>query len=422
MVGRPHGGGGLTASQHRPAVPVVVGGDIGAYALLRAFHERFGTRGVVVSRIHTRPFAHTQIADVRIANVEDATALVDALLALAEERAGERLVLLSNADWYVEAILRARERLAPFYEIPMCSLEAFERVSSKEAFQADCEALGIPVPKTVPVRFTDGEPTPDGDLGSLTYPVIGKASSSAEHHYAEYEGKRKVQHLETRAEVDDLLKRIAGSEFTGTYLLQEFIPGDETQMRSLTAYRDSHGKVTMLCTGRVLLEEHTPGTLGIPAAIITEPYTDAMDAMEKYLDRAEYRGFANADYKRDPRTGEHVFFEVNPRIGRNNWYASAAGADPAGHVMADVNGEEREQLRATTEVLYTVVPLRLLTKYLLDRDLRARVVRAARRGMARPLHNPADGSLRRRATITALTLNYRRKYREHYPEPTATGH
>ncbi len=402
-------------------IPVIVGGDIGAYALMRAFHDSYGVRGVVVSRIHTRAFADTRIADVRLANVEDSQELVESLLSLAKERAGERLVLLTNADWYVETIIRAREQLEPHYEIPMCSLEAFERVSSKELFQEDCEVLGIPVPATVPVRFEDGAATPDGDLDSLTYPVIGKASSSAEHHYANYEGKKKVQHLESRDQVDDLLERIAGSSFNGTYLLQEMIPGDETQMRSLTAYRDSRGVVTMLCTGRVLLEEHTPGTLGVPAAILTEPYTDAMDAMERYLERVDYRGFANADYKRDARTGEHVFFEVNPRIGRNNWYVTAAGADPAGHVMADLDGEEREPLRSTREVLYSVVPLGLLTRYLPDRDVRVRVIRAAKRGMARPLHNPADGSLKRRATIWALTQNYRRKYRRHYPEPTETG-
>ena len=403
-------------------IPVVVGGDIGAYALLRAFHDRFDARGVVVSRIQTRAFANTQIADVRLANVEDGPALVAALIDLAKEREGERLVLLTNADWYVETIIRAREQLEPFYEIPMCSLEAFERVSSKEAFQADCEELGIPVPATVPVRFADGTATADGDLDSLTYPVIGKASSSAEHHYAQYPGKKKVQHLESRAEVDDLLARIGTSDFAGTYLLQEMIPGDETQMRSLTAYRDSQGVVTMLATGRVLLEEHTPGTLGVPAAILTEPYPDAMDAMERYLAHVDYRGFANADYKRDPRTGAHVFFEVNPRIGRNNWYSTAAGADPAEYVMADLDGEPREQARATREVLYSVVPLGLLTRYLLDRALRRRVVKAATRGIARPLHNPADSAPRRRAGIWALTQNYRRKYRRFYPRPTATGH
>lgn len=403
-------------------VPVVVGGDIGAYALLRAFHDHTGTPGVVVARVHTRPFTDTRIAQQVIADVEDPDALVAALLDIARQRTGQRLVLLSNADWYVETIVKRRAELEPHFEIPMCSTEVFDRVSSKERFQADCEALGIPVPRTVPVRFASGAPVADGDLDALTYPVIGKASSSAEHHYVDYPGKLKVAHLESRAEVDDLLGRLAAAGFTGTYLVQELIPGDETQMRSLTAYRDARGVVTMLCTGRVLLEEHTPGTLGIPAAILTEQYADAMDAMSAYLDAVGYRGFANADYKFDERTGRHVFFEVNPRIGRNNWYATAAGVNPARFVEADLDGALIEPVRADREVLYSVVPIGLLKRYLLDPGLKARVAAAARRGVARPLHNPADGSLKRRAVIAAFTWNYRRKYRRHYPRPTATGY
>ncbi|WP_084037836.1 carboxylate--amine ligase [Demequina sp. NBRC 110053] len=403
-------------------VPVVVGGDIGAYALLRAFHDWSGVRGVVVSRLQTRAFADTRIADVRIADVEDPDALVASLIELGRERSDERLVLLSNADWYVETIIARRGELSEHYEIPMCSPEAFARVSSKTAFQADCEALGIPVPRTVAVTFEGGVPQSSADLDSLVFPVIGKADSSAEHHRVSYPGKLKVAHLTTRGEVEDLLGRVAASGYAGTYLLQEFIPGDETQMRSLTAYRNARGEVTLLCTGRVLLEEHTPGTLGVPAAILTEPYTDAMDAMARYLERVDYRGFANADFKRDPRTGEHVFFEVNPRIGRNNWYVTAAGANPADHVAADLDGTPIAPVRATTEVLYSVVPLGLLVRYLPDADLRARVRAAARRGIARPLHNPADGSLARQLTIAAMTWNHRRKYREFYPEPTATGH
>jgi D-aspartate ligase len=408
-------------------VPVVVGGDIGAYALLRAFHEHGlaqgrDVRGVVVSRVSTRAFAGTRIVDQVIADVEDPDALVRALLDIAAARPGERLILLSNADWYVETIVNRRADLEPHFDIPMCSAAVFARVASKEAFQADCETLGIPVPRTIPVRFNTGGAVPAGDLDSLTYPVIGKASSSAEHHYVNYPGKLKVAHLESRAEVDELLVRLTEAGFSGTYLLQEFIPGDETHMRSLTAYRDARGVVTMLCTGRVLLEEHTPGTLGIPAAILTEPYEDAMDAMSAYLERVGYRGFANADYKWDERQQRHVFFEVNPRIGRNNFYVTAAGLNPARFAIADCMGEAISPERRFSEVLYSVVPLGLLKRYLLEPALKARVTAAARRGIARPLHNPVDASLRRRLTIAAFTSNFRRKYRKHYPRPTATGH
>ncbi len=403
-------------------VPVVVGGDIGAYALIRAFHEQFGVRGIVVAERHTRAFASTRLCEVRTADVNDSAALVEALVDVARDYSGEQLILLSNADWYVETIIKNRKALSAHYAIPMCGAEAFARVSSKRAFHEDCDALGIPVPETVAVNIGTAKRRDDnGLLAHLTYPVIGKPSSSAEYYYASFEGKKKIHHLETREEVDDLLTRLRGSGFKGTFLLQEFIPGDETQMRSLTAYRDSHGDVTLLCTGRVLLEEHTPGTLGIPAAILTEPYADAMNAMTEYLNRIDYRGFANADFKRDARTGEHVFFEVNPRIGRNNYYVTAAGANVADFVAADVAGDRRDPVRATKELLYSVVPLRLLTRYLLNRELRSRVIAAARRGIARPLFAPADRSPKRTAAIAALTLNYWRKYLKHYPRPTADG-
>lgn len=409
-------------------VPVLVGGDIGAYALVRAFYERFGVRGVVLAMRATKAFAHTRLAEVRVANVDDEESLIQELLTLARERkaagrpADERLILLTNADHYVEAIVRNRARLEAHFAIPMCSPEALARVSSKKAFDEDCRALGIPVPEGVALDFSTANPGRDDTLlDSFTYPIFGKPSSSAEYYGVDFVGKQKVYHLETREDAASLLARLRGSGYRGVFMLQEFIPGDETQMRSLTAYRDSQGRVTLLCTGRVLLEEHTPGALGIPAAILTEPFPDAMDAITRYLDRIDYRGFANADYKWDARTGRHVFFEVNPRVGRNNYYATAAGADLAGHVAADVAGEPMEPVRASREVLYSVVPLRLLTRYLLDRGLRRRVVRAARRGMARPLFAPADRSPRRLVEIAAHTLNHIRKFRRYYPRPTDTG-
>ncbi|PKQ26219.1 MAG: carboxylate--amine ligase [Actinobacteria bacterium HGW-Actinobacteria-4] len=403
-------------------IPVVVGGDIGAYALIRAFYEYSGVRGVVVAKVHTRVFAHTKLAEVRVADVDTADALVAALLEVARDKAGQRLVLLSNADWYVEAIINARGVLEEFYEIPMCSAAAFARVSSKSAFHEDCDALGIPVPRQVAVDVAVAKPEHDDALlASLTYPVIGKPSSSAEYYYVDFPGKRKIHHLDSRDQVDTLLGALRGAGYRGTFLLQEFIPGDETQMRSLTAYRDSRGVVTLMCTGRVLLEEHTPGTLGIPAAILTEPYADAMDAMAAYLERVDYRGFANADYKRDERTGRHVFFEVNPRIGRNNYYVTAAGANVARFVEADLDSRDIEPMRVMAQVLYSVVPIALLRRYLLDRALRKRVMAAARRSVARPLLAPGDRSPRRIATVLALTANYWRKYRAFYPRPTATG-
>ena len=78
-------------------------------------------------------------------------------------------------------------------------------------------------------------------------------------------------------------------------------------------------------------------------------------------------------------------------------------------------------MRTSGEVLYPVVPLTLLRRYL-PPALRARVWQAVRRrAVVHPLVYRRDGSLKRGATGAAVTLNFFRKYHRHYPRPTSTG-
>ena len=411
-------------------LPVGVGGDIGVYALVRAFHEQYGSDAVVLSSVATRAMAgSTFVTNVVVPGIDQPETLVDALERVAAQHPGRTLVLLTNADWYVRTIIENRERLEQSYVLSYCSLDVLEKVSSKEGFAEICDRLDIPTPRTVPVDVpalvAAGGRSAVADLDiDLEFPVVAKPSSSADYYYVDFPGKKKIHHVDTRAELDDLLGRLVDAGYPGAFLVQELIPGDETQMRSLTAYRDSRGRITLLSTGRVLLEEHTPGTLGIPAAILTEPYEDAMDAASRFLDEAGYTGFANFDYKLDPRTGRHVYFEMNPRIGRNNYYVTAAGANVARVLVEDaVLGRAIDPVRAEGEVLYSVVPFRLLLRYVLDPALRARLRAARRRGDAvNPLVYRGDRRLRRRFVVAAMTNNFYRKYRTYYPRPTATGY
>ncbi|MFD6092035.1 carboxylate--amine ligase [Oerskovia sp. NPDC060338] len=420
----------MTGTSLPDLLPVGVGGDIGVYAMVRAFHEQYGTDAVVISSVATRAMADSSfVTNVVTPGIDDPEVLVTALERVAAQHPGKTLVLLTNADWFVRSIVENRARLEDKYVMSYCTLEVLEQVSSKEGFAEVCDRLGIPTPRTVAVSVP--QLVADGGLAAipalrvdLEFPVVAKPSSSADYHYVSFPGKRKIHHVDSRAELDELLGHLVTAGYPGTFLVQEFIPGDETQMRSLTAYRDTRGVITLLATGRVLLEEHTPGTLGIPAAILTEPYEDAMEAASRFLDNVGYTGFANFDYKLDPRTGRHVYFEVNPRIGRNNYYVTAAGANIARALVEDrVLGRSIEPLLATKEVLYSVVPFRLLQKYILDPSLRIRLQAVKDRGDAvNPLKYSKDGGLKRRLVVEAMTQNFYRKYKKHYPEPTTTGY
>src|SRR5699024_1215266 len=134
-----------------------------------------------------------------------------------------------------------------------------------------------------------------------------------------------------------------------------------------------------------------------------------------------YRVYAYFDVKRDPRDWICNFFVVNPRIGRYNFCVSSAGANVSRFVLADALEHLRlEPVTKFDYILYSLVPMPLLMRYLRDTALKRWVRTVARRGVRIPWTYPADGSWARRyARIVGLNLV--RKCLRHFPRPTDSG-
>ena len=235
-----------------------------------------------------------------------------------------------------------------------------------------------------------------------------------------FEGKKKVYHVADAAELAHLWETLRAAGFRDRFLAQELIPGDDTQMRSITAYVDSTGEVSLLGTAHVLLEDHAPTMLGNPVAMITGRDDTLTEPARRFLDAVDYRGFANFDVKIDPRDGTAHFFEVNPRIGRNSYYMTAAGLNPMRWLVADhVDHEPLAPAVLEREVLYSLVPKRLLTRYVREPALAQRVERLYEEArVADPLEYRNDRSPARVAAVLATKYNHFRKFGRHYPVPT----
>lgn len=438
-----------------------LGGDIGVYAFQRAAHQKYGWQSMVLSKVRTTFLKHSTLSEWVIEpNLQDSDVLVARLNEIAAAHPDHELILFTNLDWNVRTIAQNRDRIDPRWLQPLCDLATFDRVSSKTAFARICDRVDVRTPFTVEVGFTAADAvageaqadtddvvtmTPSAALAAirergLDYPLIGKPAISADWFNVSFPGKQKIHHFESEAQLVEVLDQLAEREYVSEFLVQEFVPGDETHMRSLTAYRDRAGRVTLLAGGQVLLEEHTPGTLGIPAAILTETDDEAFASARRILDAADYYGFANFDYKVSSRDGGRVFFEVNPRIGRNNFYVTAAGVNVAEAVARDLLPEHYEAGRArktgttgvgeagdapaaaSAPILYSVVPYRLLKRYLPEPTLRAQVAAAKKRsGMFHPLVYAGDRTLIRRVYIKALNARMGQHFRKYYPAPTDTG-
>lgn len=438
----------------KPVLLVTLGGDIGTYAFQRAARDKYGWEVKVISKVVTTFFKYSSLAEWIIEpNIHQGGVIIDRLNEVAAAHPNHELVVMTNLDWHVRNLAQRRSDLDPRWHVPMCDLATFDRVSSKHAFAKICEDVGARTPRSLsvvfPIKTADAPATSAPGSGTnavvarsdvartldeqgLEFPLIGKPSASADWFEVSFEGKKKIHHFESLAELEHVLDALDAAQYPSEFLVQEFVPGDETHMRSITAYRDSRGQVTLMAGGQVLLEEHTPGTLGIPAAILTGVDQDAFDSATRILNAADYFGYANFDYKVSSRTGENVFFEMNPRIGRNNHYVTSAGVNvvdavardllPEHFAAANPGGDGELPATPTEEILYSVVPFRLLKRYLLDPALRAQVAAARKRsGTFHPLRYRGDASLKRRAYVRALDVRLALKYRQFYPKPTETG-
>ncbi|MDO5044213.1 MAG: hypothetical protein Q4E22_02800 [Coriobacteriia bacterium] len=413
--------------------PLILGGDIGVYALARAFWEAYHVRSTVISGAALGPIAKSAIVDVIAlgmgASVQDiAQAAYDEAARLQKRYPNKNLVLLTNSDSQVRAVIAMAEKLKEYYKLSMIDEELLNRVQDKASFARLAQAYKMDTPRTIEVDLATYK-TPDWKEAKLpgSFPLIVKPANSAFYERLHFEGMKKVYHIKDKQALDDLWETLYRGGAKQRFVVQEEILGDDQQMLSITAYCDQNHRVTMLGSAQVLLEEHAPSALGNPAAMITEAFDDLYAQAEQFLSALKYTGFANFDVKRDLRTNKAYFLEVNPRIGRNNYYNTGAGLNPAIFMIEDViNHKSLEQQRISDEVLYTVVTPHLLKKYV-NEENKARINRLVKaKKVVNPLYAAYDkglglDTLKRRAWIVAHTMNHYKKFKTYYPKASESG-
>lgn len=389
--------------------PTFISPGLAAYSLARMAHERWGVTSSGVGMNPPQLVERSRLFQLHhVDNVRSDAQVVDALLALAKADASLPRALFTDHDWFTHQVARNADELGEGYLLPSPSEAVLDRVTDKLEFQAVCASLGIPHPETVVVDLSvEEEPS---HLDDLVYPVVAKPASSTAYLAAQFDGKRKVYHAADRAALDEVLAVLRAGGFQGQFMVQEFVPGDDTAARLVTVYVDSSGELTLAATARVLAEEHAARTSGLALAVLNDPDEQLIEYARAFLAEVGYRGFGSFDVKVDARTGEPKFFELNPRTGRSSYFAAAAGANIV-EIMADdlVGGISRSLTVPQERVVYSVLPRPLLRRTVgADADAWAvEAVRSAR--LVNPWKYRADRAPDRLAYLAMTEANHYRK-------------
>ena len=105
-----------TVSPEQPFVPVLYGGDMGTYAMARAFHENYGVTSVIVTGDPNGSINHSAIVDLRPAGtMKDEARVIQFLLDQGRELSGPNrrpLLLLGSLDLHIGQLVRNREAVS----------------------------------------------------------------------------------------------------------------------------------------------------------------------------------------------------------------------------------------------------------------------------------------------------------------------
>lgn len=400
---------------------VIVGADILAYSYVREFNRAYGLDNfIVLASQDVKMLSESKFTDYRIhEDLYDEDKLPEILVEVAQEiqrdHPGSKILLLGCDDRHARLISYNKQRLQEAgFVVPYVDFKLLDFITQKHNFYDLCEELGIPYPKTW-YFSCDEKDDVELTLDEFSYPLIAKPSNSAQFGFATIEGKRKIYEIESEEELLEVWKSLRESDYNNEILIQEFIPGPDDEIRTLTLFADKDGDTRVVMGGRVCLQDHNPTALGNPVVILGERTEEIIENAKKLIKHIGYHGFANFDIKKDPRDGSLRFFEVNTRCGRNTYQMSLGGVNFCTLFVKDfILNEEIPYREAYDPFVYSCVPEYVIKKSITDKDLLDETLSILKKtNHPYPLDYPPD-SLKHKFWAEAMFLNQIPKFKRYY--------
>lgn len=388
-------------------VPVITGGDLGAYSLAREFHEAYGVVSAIVPTAENLVVGGSKITQLFPAGpMFDADRVVEHLGEVAQQlqKGGPRpLILVAGYDHLVRIMVDNDARLRQMgYVFPQLHGKQLDAASLKENFYALCDKHGIHYPRTAAFDARQGLQKVEEFVSTLEapdwqYPLILKAGDGSEWANTRFEGRRKVHYLETPAELRDVLAKAVEAGYQGSLIIQQFIPGPDSNLRILTHFRDRTGANVLTGLAQVIVEDHASGLEGNSRALIAQSDHGLETQGATLMHALDWHGFGMFDIKIHEHTGQAYFLEMNPRLGRHHYYLTVAEANPAPYLYRELVKETAHPVAVVTDgpAVSMTIPLKLAYQYAsAEQVVQLQAAQRAKR-IGWPLKYSADRTLKR---------------------------
>lgn len=234
--------------------------------------------------------------------------LLDTLLQLGKTLSTKG-VLIPSGDLNVAVVSDNREVLSEYFHFALPPKEVVQLFLNKKAFYHFAQQHGLPIPRTY---FTEGKDDISDIARDISYPCLIKPFLHANSAWR--------KHFDTRLFLADS-PAMLHSLFECIYpihqdlIIQEYMPGEDSQLYWGVTYLNAAGKPLAVWTGRKLRQYPR----GFGTATLAESRRDPWVAQQAVaiLQTMGHRGYGVVEFKRDRRDG---CLKITEPTGGRTWF------------------------------------------------------------------------------------------------------
>ncbi len=270
-----------------------------------------GARGVPVVAVYYDDNDMGQVSRYCIERVKvphpehQPEAFVDSLVGLASRHGGG--MLFPCDDETLTAVSQNHAVLSGQYFIACGSADVVRKVVQKQHTYRIARQAGVPHPRTLLVQ--DAGRIDPAFVRGIGFPCLVKPCES--HRYARRFAK-KLAKVWTLEQLDRECAVALAEGFL--VMIQEFIPGPESQNINYNSYAVDSGVVVDFTAEKVRL---CPPESGVPCVVRSRELPDVRLPAARMLEALGYSGYSCMEFKLDARDGVYKLLEVNGRYNRS---------------------------------------------------------------------------------------------------------
>lgn len=295
--------------------------------------QTLGARGVAVAALDRSRMEigfHSCFGEKFLVADRDLIAWLGAL----EQAKGRRIVLFPSSDDYLTLLSEHRALLEGRFALPFPEPELLGRLLDKYQFHL----LASPWCDLLP-----GCALLDRSTGSTWrhWPAIVKPVLI--HEFRKQFPNTKAWVVQGTEELEE--KRLVLERLGIAAVVQEIVVGPDSDQFSVCGYFDAASRPTVSYVARKVRQDPRGFGVGTYVELVEDP--GLLEPTHRLLQRLNFTGIAEVEYRRDARTGSFKLIEVNARAWTQNKLGAYAGHDVVGAAYSDLSGKALAPLGAS---------------------------------------------------------------------------